>query len=376
MDALKLLFTTQISRNIMTNPTEKSLIEQMRITEFEIENRKAIISFTDEDAVLLTGCKKLVERHIEEIVNSFYIQQTKIPEVALIIGDSGTLERLKTAQRRYIIDLFNGLYDLEYVNNRCRIGLVHKRIGVEPKLYLSGVLYLKDILCTVIEEKLDNSVKSKDVIAALDKLFMFDITLVFETYIRSLVAEIESSKNKTDSYAMALEDKVRARTKQLDELSKIDPLTGLLNTRLLQATLTKVLRDAEHQSKSLSAVYIDVNDLKIVNDTQGHQRGDEILQNVGHAISGCARPEDFCFRYGGDEFFVLLSNCTEKQAHEIYIASLERRMRELNISLSIGVAQTGPNSFVNEAMLIKLADENMYLAKKKHKENKLEVIKT
>jgi len=358
----------------MANPTEKSLIEQMRITDFEIENRKAIISFTENDVKQLISCKKLVEHHLEEIVSCFYIQQTQIPEVALIIGDSGTLDRLKGALRLYILDLFNGLYDLGYVNHRCRIGLVHKRIGVEPKLYLSGVLCLKEILSTVIEEQLNDPIRYKEVIVALDKLFMFNVTLVFETYIRSLVSEIETSKNKTDSYAMALEDKVRARTKQLDELSKIDPLTGLLNTRLLQATLTKALRDAEHQNEPISAVYIDVNDFKIVNDTQGHQRGDEILQNVGHAISGCARPEDFCFRYGGDEFFILLINCTEEQAREIYVASLERRMHELNISLSIGVAQTGSKSFVDEAMLIKLADESMYLAKKKHKEKKLKAL--
>jgi hypothetical protein len=84
-----------------------------------------------------------IEPHIDALVDKFYTLQTGITEIALLIGDADTLTRLRAAQRRYILDLFSGLYDLEYVNNRLRIGLVHKRIGVEPKLYLAAINTLK-----------------------------------------------------------------------------------------------------------------------------------------------------------------------------------------------------------------------------------------
>lgn len=354
----------------ISNPTEQTLIEQMRITDFEIKNRKAIISLTNADVLTLKSFKPIIEQYLEEVIGCYYIQQTRIPEIALIIGDSGTLERLKTAQRRYVLDLFSGIYDLEYVNNRCRIGLVHKRIGVEPKLYLAGVLCLKEILGTIIEENITDTVEAAKVWTAMDKLLMFDVTLVFETYIRSLVAEIESAKNKSDSYAMSLEDKVRERTQELNNLARFDALTGLLNTRQLHDSLLTVTRTAQRESSPISVVYIDVNDFKIVNDTEGHQRGDAILKTVGQAISGCARPEDFCFRYGGDEFLIILANCTEKQARDTYVVALEKRMTEAGVSLSIGVAQSGPHNFLDENALIKLADEDMYKAKKAHKARK------
>ncbi len=351
----------------MIKPTDQSLVEQMRITEFEIEHRKALISLTDADVDVLISCKPTIEKHVDEIIDCFYRHQTSIPEIALLIGDADTLDRLRAAQRRYILDLFSGLYDLEYVNNRCRIGLVHKRIGVEPKLYLSGVLCLKALLRTTIDKHFTNEETRREVEIALDKLLMFDITLIFETYIRNLVAEIETAKAKSDSYAMSLEEKVRARTQQLDELSRHDPLTNLLNTRQLNEILIKAKRRAQRRHEPITVVYIDINNFKVVNDTEGHQRGDEVLQSVGHAISGCARLEDYCFRYGGDEFFVILTNCTAQQAHDIYVAVLEKKMQTLNISLSIGIAETGPTHFIDEALLIKQADENMYLTKQANK---------
>lgn len=122
----------------MIRQTDQTLLEQLRITDFEVENRKLLFLLTEADCVLLKEFKSSVDEKLEALVADFYEIQTNIPEIALLIGDAETLGRLKTAMRKYIQDLFSGLYDLEYVNNRLRIGLVHKRIGVEPKLYLAA----------------------------------------------------------------------------------------------------------------------------------------------------------------------------------------------------------------------------------------------
>ena len=356
----------------MITSVHQTLVEQMRLNEFEIEHRKAIISFTEEDVAKLLICKPTIEKHIDEIINMFYTHQTAIPEIALIIGDANTLELLKNAMRRYILDLFNGIYDLEYANHRCRVGLVHKRIGVEPKLYLASVLFLKELLLETLDKRLMDKEQNQQVRIALDKLLLFDVTLTFETYIRSLVSEVETAKAKSDQYALSLEEKVRLRTQQLDKLARLDPLTGLLNTRYLNETLTKVIRQATQQHEPVTVIYMDVNDFKIINDTYGHQRGDEILQTVGQAINRCARSEDYCFRYGGDEFFVILTNCTEQQARDIYLPVLEKKLQTINVSLSIGLAQTGSEHFIDGTMLIKQADDNMYAFKKAHKAAKKE----
>ena len=164
--------------------TDQSLLEQMRITDFEISSRKALFSILDTDEIALKGVKPYIEARISALVDQFYDMQTAVPEIALLIGDSETLGRLCSAQIRYVMDLFSGYYDMEYVNNRLRIGLVHKRIGVEPKLYLTAVQTLMKLLFQLIQEIIPDADEKLRVTEALQKLIMFDISLVFDTYIR------------------------------------------------------------------------------------------------------------------------------------------------------------------------------------------------
>lgn len=346
--------------------TDQTLLEQMRITDFDIDNRKLLLALSGDDFKRLKSYRPIIEDRVDALVDNFYHMQTNVAEIALLIGDADTLDRLKNAQRRYVLDLFSGLYDLEYVNNRLRIGLVHKRIGVEPKLYLSAINALKSLLLEIIFETLTEKSERLAMIAALDKLLLFDITLVFETYIRSLVSEIEISKEKSERYASALEEKVKERTLQLEELTRVDSLTGLLNVRYLNETMTRTLRIAQRRREPVSIAYMDINDFKTINDTQGHLCGDNILRNVGAAIRKISRAEDCCFRYGGDEFCLILPNCQEEQAREIYVSRLNAEINQClpNITFSIGIVQTGPDKFGEPDALVRQADERMYAAKK------------
>jgi diguanylate cyclase (GGDEF)-like protein len=307
--------------------------------------------------------------NIDELVEEFYRMQTSNAEIALLIGDADTLSRLRSAQRRYIIDLFSGVYDLEYVNNRLRIGLVHKRIGVEPKLYLSAIYLLKDLIQKLLKQLSSTESEYQAAVASLDKLIMYDITLVFDTYIRSLVSEIETAKEKSEHYARSLEEKVQSRTRQLEEMSHTDPLTGLLNIRHFESIISTTLYSAQRRSEPVTLIYIDIDDFKAINDTFGHQRGDEVLRLVANAIKSVARAEDFTVRYGGDEFCMLLSNLRAEQAQDLIVTRLEHTMNKTleHVTLSIGIAQTGPDEYIDAFTLINLADKNMYSTKEIHK---------
>lgn len=349
----------------MKRVTEQSLLEQPKISDIDIVRRKELLGFTQAEATLLAKCRPFIENEIDAIVAKFYEAQTSVDEIVLRIGDADTLRRLHQSQRKYVLDLFSGYYDLEYVNNRLRIGVVHKRIGVEPKLYLSAMKSLKDILSRVITGQLkDNAVRlsTRD---ALDKLLYFDTTLVFDTYILSMVTEVELGKLKTEEYARVLEEKVAERTRQLEELSRMEALTGLYNQKALREFLRRETFSAQRNAQPLSLVYFDVDKFKQVNDTEGHHAGDEILKTVGIVLHKISRSIDLPCRYGDDEFCIILPGSTAESAEHVcrrlieQFAGLENR-----VTLSIGIAQTGPKEFDDPEDLIRRADTKMYEAKK------------
>ena len=111
-------------------PTDQTLMQQMHISSEEIEYRKSLLSLTNKELLQLVQLGIKLEPLFDQVVMEFYQQQTSVAEIATLIGDVDTLSRLQRAQRQYVTELFSGTYDANYVNNRLRIGLVHKRIGV------------------------------------------------------------------------------------------------------------------------------------------------------------------------------------------------------------------------------------------------------
>lgn len=347
--------------------TQQTLVEQMKISDVEINRRMELLDLNNDDLQLLNSHKVLIEESLDLIVNEFYAKQTAIDEIALLIGDADTLQRLQMAQRTYVLDLFSGHFDTEYVNNRLRIGLIHKRIGVEPKLYLSAVYTLKKI----IRERLKMLLKDEEVfyltLDALDKLFYFDVTFVFDTYIDSLVEEIKTAQRRTEAYAQSLENKVAERTKQLEEMAKIDPLTGVSNQRAMSEWMRREMAVAKRNLSKLAFVYLDIDNFKMINDTYGHAKGDEVLKVIGQALLNNIRDIDIACRCGGDEFCIILPNCDLENAQTICKKVIsEFEVKYPDFSLSIGISQTGEENYVCTDELIKEADEKMYLAKKEN----------
>jgi len=345
--------------------TEKSLIEQMKITDYEITRRLDLLNLDINILSILSKHRKIIVDNIDIIVTDFYQRQTEIDEISLLIGDAETLNRLRGAQKHYVLDLFAGNYGSEYVNNRLRIGLVHKRIGVEPKLYISAVVTLKECISNVLESILTDKEELKTTLDVLNRLINFDTTLVFDTYIGSLVGEIETAKKRTEIYAQELEIKVALRTKQLEEQAKRDPLTGLFNHRAFQESLHRELSLAKRRKGDLALVYIDVDKFKKLNDLHGHLYGDEILKTIARVFFDKLRQTDIPCRYGGDEFCIILPDCEQSQAQEVcekIFAELKRC--KVACSLSVGIHNFNYDNDMSADEFIHLADQKMYEAKK------------
>lgn len=349
-------------------PTDQALFQQLRFTDREIERRLQYLHITPETRQTMLRAKPHIASEIETIVREFYKHLVTYDEIAAIIGDAESLARLRRHLRRYVLELFDGRYDMEYVQTRLRIGLVHKRIGVPPKHYIMAMNRLQKLLRICLT---DSSDKDCDICAervgAVEKVLLFDLTLVIDTYIHSLLSELDMRKKDLETYAAGLEEKVAERTRELERVARIDGLTGLYNHRSFQEALRREVSRSRRRGTPLSLLYIDLDGFKEVNDTQGHQEGDRILAATSEVIREVVRTEDFAARYGGDEFCVLLPHTGRDMAREVagrLITAFEDKLCASGVSLSIGVAATGPELLLDAETLLERADMAMYEAKK------------
>jgi len=147
-------------------------------------------------------------------------------------------------------------------------------------------------------------------------------------------------------------------------LSITDDLTGLYNHRHFYKKLEEEATRANRQKMALSLMMFDVDNFKKYNDTRGHIEGDRVLEKIGKIVAQCIRQKvDSGYRYGGDEFAVLLIGVKADRASEIAerIRGLVERAKLGDITVSIGLAEY--NSDVDLEHFVKLADDAMYMAK-------------
>jgi two-component system cell cycle response regulator len=178
-------------------------------------------------------------------------------------------------------------------------------------------------------------------------------------------AIIKSLKEELDEIKKQLE-LLRKRNTELENLYITDELTGLFNQGYFFKVIEEEIERNRRQKHPLCLLFIDVDNLKAYNDAQGHAYGDEILKIVAQSISQSIRKNvDSGYRYGGDEFAVILPEVHAKQAFEITkrINRILQRLSNQNIQLSCGISEL-ISEMDSKALFIR-SDEAMYIAKKR-----------
>ncbi len=151
---------------------------------------------------------------------------------------------------------------------------------------------------------------------------------------------------------------------ELRQLVTTDPLTGCRNRRFFDQVINREIQRHRRYRIPLSMVFVDVDRFKSINDTLGHEAGDRVLQQVADFLARNVREADYVFRWGGDEFLILIS-CTEEEAltkgrdlQEAFAAT-ESPSLPAGVGLSVGCAEV-PADASDVIALVKVADDRMY----------------
>ncbi|MHC4985428.1 MAG: bifunctional diguanylate cyclase/phosphohydrolase [Planctomycetota bacterium] len=172
---------------------------------------------------------------------------------------------------------------------------------------------------------------------------------------------------------LALARRLESAFDHLAEMSRTDELTGLANRRHFEQVMKAFYAQAKRYDRPLSLIALDVDFFKAVNDTAGHQAGDELLKALAGAITEACRQADLPARLGGDEFTILLPETAcedalavaERIRHSAAEAGVALESLQTRVTLSMGIADLDLGGITCPADIMELADQALYLAKER-----------
>jgi len=196
-----------------------------------------------------------------------------------------------------------------------------------------------------------------------------------QTKLVSNIARVVESNRKLENDLVVSRYKFENQAQELDRTRKearTDALCNVGNRKAVDETLQfMVSRFQQSEKKSFGLMLIDIDHFKRINDTFGHQAGDEVLTSISLALKECVRPEDFVGRLGGDEFCILLDGLTDKNAQlvgtrirstiELYDFTIDDSGQSTVVTMSMGLAVIRPED--DAIALYERADKALYKSK-------------
>jgi len=231
----------------------RSLRTRLSFDERELQSRRNFFGITDDDLARLARLEPFAHKHMDDVVEEFYALLLGHPETKRFFPDDATVRRVKRLQREYFVALFAGRCDLEYVENRLRVGAVHEQIGMAPRWYIGAYRkYLSQLI-----ERMTGDLGHADATAAYEsalKLVMFDMSLAIDAYI---AANLET----LGRHQAAIRELSTPVIKVQDRILLL-PLIGAIDSQRAQQVMeTVLLRVIEEKAK---VMIIDIAGVPVV----------------------------------------------------------------------------------------------------------------
>lgn len=183
----------------------------------------------------------------------------------------------------------------------------------------------------------------------------------------ALAARITATLLCVSAFAVIFVRVISTQQHELHELAMTDSLTGLANRVQLPGSLEQAVQQHERRQVSMTLIALDLDNFKIINDTLGHDAGDDVLRGIGKLLQKRIRRSDKVFRFGGEEFLILLYDTDAPQG---WLVAEELRktieamplLPDRRVTTSLGIATLQPDEAWRDWM--KRSDDNLYRAKK------------
>ncbi len=229
-------------------------------------------------------------------------------------------------------------------------------IPVFTSVLVTICYFMVRIICNNMSPILENS----SVRRAEDYFYYFNTMIMFVMlFLFSILFALE---------IRYMQKRMEKENLELEELAMFDPLTHLLNRRSMNDALHQAVSEAASECKPCCLIMTDIDDFKSINDTYGHDCGDEVLITIANIISNNVRENDSVCRWGGEEILILLQvdiDTAKRVAERIReeIANRKKWYRDAHIRVTITLGIAEYQDGLNIRSLIDLADKNLYVGK-------------
>ncbi len=340
---------------------------QMKDLWFRLEVR------ADTDSALLDGLLRLLGElvnNIGELVDDDAWISGQLDVIRGLVNSTPSLERINAAERSF--------RDVVYRQSLIKQSLREAKTTLKDLLGLF-VTRLGDMTGSTADFQAKLTVHTERIAATDDMTTLkrlveglLDDTRSLQTDLVRTGDEIIQAQHKAEEAELRI-TQLEKELVQASEQVREDPLTGVLNRRGLEEAMSREFARCERHGVPLTLGVLDIDNFKRLNDTYGHQAGDEALIHLTGLVKKMLRPTDTVARYGGEEFVVLFSETSLEPATEVMLR-LQRDMTKrfflhnnerLLITFSAGVAERATGE--SPDALISRADKAMYQAKQQGK---------
>jgi len=291
------------------------------------------------------------------------------PTLSIVTGSTAAEINIEDNRINKTIDSVNAdKQSLLELANKLHSTLDMEQLITLFKLDITPILNLDDVIYRLPEDNSTINAKGRHLLSyqlVLHKKGLGEITMIRRTrfsteelhFIEQVLVALLAPLNNALNYQQAL------------NLASLDPLTGIYNRYAMENMVSREIELTQRNNTPLSMIALDIDYFKKVNDTYGHAAGDCVLKHLTECVHQCTRTTDAMFRYGGEEFILLLNNTDLFGAQE-----LAERIRKnieqtpyiydgksIKITASIGISTFIKNDTCND--FFKRADEALYRAK-------------
>ncbi len=240
--------------------TEKTVMSNLGITESDLARRKQFVGLGPEDVQRLVGLRDLITRHVDELTDAFFSHLSTLPDARVLLGYRDLASEARALKRAHLLEMVEGRYDLAYVEQRIRLGLLYGRVGLSANVFIGAYLHIIGLAGELMMKESPTPQEGFERFRSFEKLALLDVGIHNDV----VAHERERTIGRQSEAIRELSTPVL----QIRDHLLLLPLIGVVDThraQLITENLLRAIREARARVVVIDVTGVATIDTKVAN---------------------------------------------------------------------------------------------------------------